>query len=105
MSCHRCTKALCLVEQSLTVLLQLYLDYCLFIEDLLREASIKAKQNGESKITARHVEKVTEVSSQARKWTWGQVLTVLEYAEKVQGINGSTAKDESCMEEQLHNTY
>ncbi|KZF20627.1 hypothetical protein L228DRAFT_284583 [Xylona heveae TC161] len=38
----------------------IYLDYILFMQHLMREASISAKQAGEKNISARSIHKVTE---------------------------------------------
>ncbi|KAI9785504.1 MAG: hypothetical protein M1839_009245 [Geoglossum umbratile] len=40
----------------------IFLDYVLFLRDLMREASIHAKQAGERGISARNIRKVTEGS-------------------------------------------
>jgi len=38
----------------------IFLDYTLFLQELIREASIAAKRNGEKGISAKRVRKVTE---------------------------------------------
>ncbi|MCJ1254347.1 hypothetical protein MMC24_002162 [Lignoscripta atroalba] len=50
------------VSKSVDILI--FLDYTLFLQDLIREASIHAKKNGEKSISAGGVKKVTEVSVQ-----------------------------------------
>ncbi|KAI9831227.1 MAG: hypothetical protein M1819_005155 [Sarea resinae] len=40
----------------------IFLDYALFLQTLIREASIHAKQNGDKGLSARSVKKVTENS-------------------------------------------
>ncbi|KAI9657036.1 MAG: hypothetical protein M1821_003202 [Bathelium mastoideum] len=40
----------------------IFLDYTLFMQDLVREASIQAKQSGERGISAKTIRKVTEKS-------------------------------------------
>ncbi|MCJ1300295.1 hypothetical protein MMC08_003091 [Hypocenomyce scalaris] len=47
------------VSKNVDVLI--FLDYTLFLQHLIREASIQAKKTGEKGITARAVRKVTEV--------------------------------------------
>jgi putative N-acetylmannosamine-6-phosphate epimerase len=41
---------------------QIFLDYALFMQDLMREASITARQGGEKSVRAGHVRRVREVS-------------------------------------------
>ncbi|KAG4425505.1 hypothetical protein IFR04_001424 [Cadophora malorum] len=41
--------------------LQIFLDYALFLQTLMKEATINAKQAGERGISAKSVKKVTEV--------------------------------------------
>ncbi|KAL2351236.1 hypothetical protein BJ546DRAFT_889459 [Cryomyces antarcticus] len=40
----------------------IFLDYTLFLQDLIREASIRSKQAGERGVSARTIRKVTEAS-------------------------------------------
>ncbi|KAK3899593.1 hypothetical protein C8A05DRAFT_46381 [Staphylotrichum tortipilum] len=44
---------------SFTDAAQMFLDYMLFMQTLMKEAAIEAKQGGERSITARSVKKVT----------------------------------------------
>ncbi|KAK9386493.1 hypothetical protein V1515DRAFT_604796 [Lipomyces mesembrius] len=39
-----------------------YLDYILFIEELLREASIEARQAGDKVLRQRHIERAAEIT-------------------------------------------
>ncbi|KAK9371217.1 hypothetical protein V1509DRAFT_613938 [Lipomyces kononenkoae] len=39
-----------------------YLDYILFLEALLKEASIQARQDGDKVIRQRHIEHATEIT-------------------------------------------
>ncbi|TKA52774.1 hypothetical protein B0A49_07993 [Cryomyces minteri] len=40
----------------------IFLDYTLFLQDLIREASIRSKQAGERGVSARTIRKATETS-------------------------------------------
>ncbi|KAF1990676.1 hypothetical protein K402DRAFT_369497 [Aulographum hederae CBS 113979] len=40
----------------------IWLDYTLFLQDLMREATIKARQSGEKGVSARTIRKVRETS-------------------------------------------
>ncbi|MCJ1324274.1 hypothetical protein MMC10_000936 [Thelotrema lepadinum] len=40
----------------------IFLDYCLFMQHIMREASIHAKKSGQKGVTARNIRRVTEGS-------------------------------------------
>ncbi|OCK84596.1 hypothetical protein K432DRAFT_344880 [Lepidopterella palustris CBS 459.81] len=42
--------------------IMIFLDYTLFLQDLLREASIRSKQSGERGISARSIRRVRDMS-------------------------------------------
>ncbi|KAK9468765.1 hypothetical protein V1512DRAFT_257825 [Lipomyces arxii] len=48
----------CKISKSADILI--YLDYLLFLEELLKEANIEVRQNGEKVLRQRHIESVTD---------------------------------------------
>ncbi|KAK0740780.1 hypothetical protein B0T18DRAFT_440307 [Schizothecium vesticola] len=48
----------CNVSKNVDVMI--FLDYMLFMQDLMKEATIEAKQGGERGVTARSINKVTK---------------------------------------------
>ncbi|TQS32523.1 hypothetical protein Golomagni_07157 [Golovinomyces magnicellulatus] len=68
----------------------IFLNYVLFMETLVKEAAIHAKQSGERGLTTRSVRKVTRVSHKTHLLVDTWFLTVKGYPGEIQRLNKET---------------
>ncbi|KAJ5364589.1 transcriptional regulator family: Histone-like TF [Penicillium cataractarum] len=54
------TRQISLLTGDFPMVLQIFLDYMLFMQELMREASIRSRKSGEKNISANSIRKVTE---------------------------------------------